>query len=129
MDAAQSLAKCCPSCGRPFIDVPPTFVVATGDVEYRGVVVRLTPSEVDLFALLHEAHPRPVTISTLLAELYPGDDDDIKRNSIIVFVARIRQKLRRAGVKVNVVARHNRGRGTDGEGGGYGLVWGDDVQH
>lgn len=120
---------CCRECGRPFpADEPPTFVVATGEVAYRGRTCRLSPTEVDLFALLHEAHPVPVKVSSLLADLYPGDNDEKNRNTLMVFVTRIRQKLRKAEMSVSIVSRGGCGRGADGEGGGYSLLWGNGVQ-
>lgn len=115
--------ECCPTCGRPLeAKDAPTFIVALGEVHYRGVIVRLSPVEMDFFELLHEAHPLPVSRDTLLAELYPETE---QCGSIIsVWVARLRQRFRRAGAQINIVSRAGMGARV-----GYALVWGDNVNH
>lgn len=115
--------QCCPNCGRPLEAVDaPVYITALGEIHYRGIVTKLCPTEMDFFALLHEAYPRDVSRASLMADLYPDADQD---DAILsVWLSRIRRLFKRSGAKITIVSR-----GGNGARRSYALVWGDSVNH
>ena len=109
---AEQLCLLCGQATHKDEEAKPYFLAAHGAVVFRGRSAKLTPMQLDLFAVLLEAHPAPVSRARILADLYEDRDNDEKLpNPKILDVAtsQIRKAFREGGVEITIVARRGWG--------------------
>ena len=101
----------CPACGQEMSAEKPVLFEAKNEVHFRGASARMAPQELQLFAILAEAHPKPVTREKILAEMFwERNDDELPQPNILgVLIYKLRKALEKNGVPVKILARHGRG--------------------
>ena len=104
----------CPTCGQPAHRrdlLKPHFVAAVSEVVFKGKSAKLQPLQLDLFALLLEAYPQPVSRARILADLYEDRDDAHTPGNkcLDVRISQMRKIFKERGVEVEIVARRGQG--------------------
>lgn len=66
-----------------------------------GRVVKLTPREYGIFELLFKRRPKPVTITDIVAHLYPGTWNEAGPATIASYICHLRRKLRLVWISID----------------------------